>query len=311
MCCFSQPVISVSNTQIFARPTARQTQFLVYQMNYKSQDENAMILPLPVRQPVREDSLRFIDLEDYSDFFDDLAVGFPFDRPSRGIGCAADDVKDAAAGLEVFEVGNYIASFVPGMADFSRLDTRFTLPQSTWDKIPQYRDFGFAVFQLAAGALSPHPMAFEFESVDDSIFFPTLHIHDGEIHEEEDFDHVLYSQHAGFDSRVYAYQNSFVLDQSTGLIRSKHVASQFCDIERSKGILEGNLLVHREIIKGTKPNHDIKIATAGDPLVASFNWRPWIPYTPWVVAGSAVAWFFSRRARIRRKKEAGNGKADS
>jgi hypothetical protein len=140
MCIFSQPVISVTNTQIFARVSERGTQLLAYQMNYKSREANAMILPIPVRQPVRTDSLRFIDLAGYSKFFDDLSDGFPYQAPSFNLGCS--DLRDMRAGrqLEVFNVGNYIASFVPRLADFSRLDASFRLPASTWAKIPQNAD---------------------------------------------------------------------------------------------------------------------------------------------------------------------------
>jgi len=289
----------VNNTNIFGRLTSRQTQFLVYQMTYESPGENAMILPLPVRLPVREESLRFIDLENYSDFFDDLDKGFPFEEELFNIGCGGEIKSAVPADLEVFNVGNYIASFVPSMADFSRLDPRFTLPQATWDKIPEYRDFGFAVFQLAAGSLAPHPMAFEFEAAGDSIFFPTVHIHDGEIHESEQFDHILYLQHAGFDSRVHGYLNSHIADDSTGLIRSKYSAQDFCDPARSKGIVEGDLLVHRQLMQGPMPNKDTIIATTGDPLIPTFNWRPLLPYTPWVLGGTALAWFFARRSRIK------------
>jgi len=50
MCIFSQPVVSVNNTQIFARLSGKGTQFLAYEMNYESRDPNAMILPVPVKQ---------------------------------------------------------------------------------------------------------------------------------------------------------------------------------------------------------------------------------------------------------------------
>jgi len=303
MCIFSQPVTSVNNTRIFARLSATGTQFLVYQMNYETPDTNAMILPMPVRHPVREDSLKFIDLENYSEFFDDLANGFPYRRPFS-IGCSASTDPASRDNLEVFEVGNYIASFVPRLTDFSRLDDRFTLPESTWSHLPQYENHGFAVFQLAAGALQPHPMAFEFQRASDSIFFPTIHIHDGEIHDAEQFDHVLYLQHAGFDSRVYGYENSHIVDKATGLIRSKDVAEHFCDLDRAHGIVDGNLLVHRRIIRGTKPNRDTIIATSGDPTRPTLNLRPWLSYSPWLLVAAAVAWFLARRARIQKKKDA-------
>ena len=265
MCIFSQPVNSVGNTRIFARSTSVDSQFLVYQMNYDSQDPNAMILPIPVKLPAREDSLRFINLEKYPEFFAHLMNGFPYHPPSFSIGCSSYHDGVVASALEVFEVGNYIASFVPQMSDFARLDARFTLPEETWAKIPEYQNYGFAVFQLAAGSLQPHPMAFEFETSNQSIYFPTRHIHDGEVHDAEDFDHLLYLQHAGFDSQVNSYQNSDITDQQTGLVRSKTIANRFCDLRRSSGIVDGNLLVHKKEIRGTRQNEDTFITTTGHP----------------------------------------------
>lgn len=297
MCIFSQPVTSVNNTQIFARISTRGTQYVAYQMNYESHGENAMILPIPVRQPVRDDSLRFVDLQDYADFFAELERGFPYSRPSCNFGCSAS--PSAHAELTVFEVGNYIASFVPTLMDFARLDHRFRLPDRTWSRLPRYKDFGFAVFQLAAGSLRPHPMAFEFETAMNSIYFPTLHIHDGKIHDTEEFDHVLYLQHAGFDSRVYAYQNSDVPDKSTGLVRSKYAATRFCDIAKSGGIVDVDLLVHRLIIRGDHLNQDTEIAAFGDPTRKALNLRPFWSYLPWLVVAAAITWFFARRARIK------------
>lgn len=307
MCIFSQPVISVNNnTQIFARVAEHDTQFLVYQMNYESRETNAMILPIPIRHPVRADSLRFIDLRHNSEFFDDLSNGFPYQAPSFNLSCSAPFNARSSRHLDVFNVGNYIASFVPRLADFSRLDERFALPATTWAKIPQYAEFGFAVFQLAAGSLRPHPMAFEFEMTAESIHFPTLHIHDGKIHHTEDFDHVLYMQHAGFDSQVYAYRNSDVPDSSTGLIRSKYAAGRFCDIGRCAGVVDGALLVHRKIIRGKYPNQDTEIATFGDPTKPTLNLRPLYSYAPWMWCGAAITWFFARRAKIKRMKSGGD-----
>ena len=299
MCCFSQPVISVNNTQVFARPSGKGTQFLAYQMNYESRGENAMILPLPVRQPANETTLNFIDLSHYDGFFDDLADGFPFHSPTS-IGCSAHFDPVSSQNLEVFEVGNYIASFVPTMSDFHRLDSKFRLPNEIWASIPGYTNFGFAVFQLAAGSLKPHPMAFEFQSASDDLFFPTVHIHDGEVHDSEDFDHVLYMQHAGLDSKVYGYENSHVEDKSTGLIRSKYAASHFCNLDKSAGLINGDLLVHRKIMRGNLTNSDTTFAIGGDPFMPSLNLRPWLSYTPWLIVLASLAWFFNRRSRIKR-----------
>lgn len=300
MCCFSQPVIAVNNTQIFARPSGKGTQFLAYQMNYESSVDNAMILPLPVRQPANDNSLKFIDLSHYDVFFDDLARGFPFQMPPS-IGCSGPSETAAGNKLQVFEVGNYIASFVPTLADFDRLAPQFTLRKDVWAQIPQYIDFGFAVFQLASGAMKPHPMAFEFQTANDDLFFPTMHIHDGEIHASEEFDHILYLQHAGLDSKAYGYQNAHIEDKSTGFIRSKYPASQFCRVDQSAGLIAGDLLIHRKIVQGNIPNKDTVFTLTGDPLQPSFNYRPWLNAAPWFLALATVAWFFHRRSKLKKQ----------
>ena len=154
-------------------------------------------------------------------------------------------------------------------------------------------------------------MAFEFHSRHDDLFFPTIHIHDGEIHESEKFDHILYMQHAGLDSRVYGYENSHIADKSTGLIRSKYVASRFCDVDKSAGLIDGNLLLHRKIIRGTLPNSDTTFAFAGDPLKPSLNLRPWLSYAPWLIVLAGIGWFFNRRSRIRRMQQSKSTQSDN
>jgi hypothetical protein len=190
MCCFSQEVGLVSDTNIFARGN-NGSQFLVYQMTYTAVRELAMVLPLPVPPSSREDAVRFINLQAYPKFFEDLQRGFP----SRSV-FAAGAVMLSTPALKVHDVGKYEASFVPALDDFSRLDPRFQIPRHVWDKLPAYHDFGFAVFKLkpASDPQEVHPMAFEFPCRNDLLYFPTLHIQDGEIHQDAIFDHMLLLQ---------------------------------------------------------------------------------------------------------------------
>ena len=155
MCCFSQQV-EVSQTQIFARMGARGRQMLAYQMQFESAEPVAMVLPLPTPPNSPETAVRFISLEAYPDLFDDLFR--IFHPPTRG-GGGMKGTKGFA--LAVHVVGDFIASFVPSLADFSRLDARFRMPAGTLDRVPDLADWGFAVFQLHAtkGASKPHPMA--------------------------------------------------------------------------------------------------------------------------------------------------------
>src|SRR5207248_7445223 len=95
--------------------------------------------------------------------------------------------------LNVVDVGSFEASFVPTIPDFERLDERFRLPTGTWDQLPQYKQYGFTVFKLKPGAKVIHPMAFEFpRAAPARLFFPTVHIHDGKVHDTATFDHALY-----------------------------------------------------------------------------------------------------------------------
>jgi hypothetical protein len=193
MCCFSRAIRSVSDTQIFARAGEGERQFLVYSMTLEAKGDLAMVLPLPTAAGAGEAAVQFIDLHDYADFFKDLRAGFPEPQEQR-LSRHAPTIL-APATLKVVSVGSFEASFVPTLADFDRLDPRFRLPAGAWDKLPQYRAYGFAVFKLKPGVATFHPMAFSFPRADaDRLFFPTVHIHDGKVHRTAKFDHALYCQ---------------------------------------------------------------------------------------------------------------------
>lgn len=309
MCIFAQPVVSVTNTNIFARSLPDGWQSLVYQMNFASRSKNAIILPLPVQLPADDkSSLEFISLKEYGSFFEDLDRLFPLALPtarvSRGNADYALDSKQSA--LEVQEVGDFVASFAPTISDFTRLDKQFRVPQESWDRIPAYSDYGFAVFQLKTLAGTPHPMAFKFKSrlnTEDpgSVFFPTVHIHDGEVHEREAFDHTLYLQSPGFDQVCgrYVQHSRHVADPATGYVRSKWAAARFCDIRKSKGILDAQGLVHRRELRGVLENADVVATLNSKPKKAGLPFANQGMTALAAVSGFAgIKWFCERRDRV-------------
>ncbi|MDB4618078.1 hypothetical protein OAG53_00220 [Akkermansiaceae bacterium] len=236
-------------TKIFTRFLTRERQAIAYQMRLDAPEEVAMILPLPVVQPAGEKAVEFINLEKYEDFFADLKKGFPSPVPrSKSWGKSAP--VEAAQLLEVVHVGAFVASFVSSAEDFTRLDPQFRLPEGTWDKLPQYADYGFAVFQLKKGEQKVHPMAFTFPSrlaEKAQLYFPTVHIHDGKVHEKESFDHVLYGQtwpKAGLSSRK-------------GWEESASLAGTFTKVEKSKGLIWKDGHVYRKKMKGEFKNEDV------------------------------------------------------
>jgi hypothetical protein len=246
MCCFSGNVQSVSNTRIFARSSVEGRQFLVYEMTFSAREDLAMILPIPVPPGSPEDAVRFLSLKDYPEFFGDLQKGFP--APQVATPKAEDGSPSPAQAprLKVVEVGSFEASFVPAVKDFSRLDARFRLPEAVWANLPAYKDFGFAVFKLKKGGGAVHPMAFEFpRRAPAELFLPTVHIHDGKVHDRAAFDHALYCQ-KGTDEGW----NVLEWEESPG-----H-ASGFMNLEKASGLVVGAAHVYRRDLRGEAKNED-------------------------------------------------------
>ena len=306
MCCFAKPVLSVTSTNIFARLLDDGSQYLAYQMKYRSKEPNAMILPLPVALPSSEDDLEFVSLEEYPDFFKHMNAGFPSLPAVEGYGADLMTFR-ANKKLKVVEVGNFIASFVPTVADFKRLDKQFTIPKATWDLIPAYAEYGFAVFQLKELEGKPHPMAFKFKSrLENKIFFPTIHIHDGEVHDEEEFDHTLYLQSASFDAAVGDYQNRDVVNPATGFARSKVVASACCEVKKCKEMVVADKLLHRKVMKGTLANTDVVVDLSPKAIEEAKGVSQYkIPaaVTSGTIGLAGLGWFFNRRDEVRRDRD--------
>ncbi len=246
MCCFSGPVKSVSATNIFARMGEAGRQFVVYSMTVNMTKPLAMVLPLPVKKGSDEKAVRFINLEDYKNFFSDLDAGFPKPVTKGADSFAATmPISGSAHQLEVVQVGNFEASFVPTVNDFNRLDKRFKLPKELFTKLPDYAHYGFAVFKLKPGSQTVHPMAFEFPTAKDKLFFPTVHIHDGKVHARAKFDHVLYCQPSE-SARL----------KLKDWEESEKLAVRFVVVKNTKGIVEADEHCYKRELIGMLANKD-------------------------------------------------------
>lgn len=310
MCCFAgASEVQVHGTAIFARLVAPGTQVLAYQMTYASKTPTAMILPLPVALPAREGSVRFKNLEAYPDFFEALARGFP--TPQKWSWSKSGEVA-ASATLEVHDVGAFVASFVPRIADFARVDPRFVISPQVWTKLPAYVDYGFALFQLKELSGSPHPIALEFDSrLPEQLFFPTVHIHDGSVHAQDTFDHVLYAQAPAFDARVNSYSGPSRIDRHTGFVRSQAKTADFVDTARTQGLVAADLLLHKVSLQGLLPNRDTLFGVSAQSLVrkgredagacsrcAASTGKPSMPW-PVEMTMAALGWSLLRRRHRR------------
>ena len=277
MCIFTGTIETVSETCIYSAAQPGGLQALIYSMEIRTQADLAMVLPLPVPAGAGEDAVRFVSLEDYQGIFGDMDELFPLLRDPNAEFMSALSADLGEAQLEVHEVGAYDASFVPSHTDWDRLDARFKLPSEVWEKLPQYRDWGFAVFKLGAASREKHaeeierlstlgstemeqdaldeirsqrvhPLALVFPTRrPERLFFPTVHVHDGEVHGGGRFDHLLYCQLE--DPAAHAVQTPH-WRQSRGPIE------RCVDLERSQGLVVSGQLIFRTALRGYLPNQD-------------------------------------------------------
>jgi hypothetical protein len=186
--CMMIEMARVSSTDIFAtRHEGRDV--LVYGAKLESLKQNAMILPLPLRQ--QGSHVELLDLSGYPRFFRDLFCEYflipSFCPPAFG------------PPIEVFTVGSFEASIVPSIDDFVRLDRRFQLSAGIRSVlIERYADWSFVVYQFGKGKHELHPFGVKFESrFSNHIFFPTVHVHDGaHAPAAATFAHNFYAQGA-------------------------------------------------------------------------------------------------------------------
>ncbi|NOZ09422.1 MAG: hypothetical protein GXP09_00020 [Gammaproteobacteria bacterium] len=278
--------VEVSNTNIFARSLANGRQALVYSMTIRPDNEAAMILPLPVPPDGDENNLDFIDLSAYPTFFDDMKQAIP----TIMMVSFGDDEDLQPAMLKVHEVGDYEASFVPSTHNWDRLDPRFRLPENVWAAMPDYHDYGFAVFQLKpkfnndniAQAETIHPMAFIFKRRDpDIIFYPTVHVHDKQYHAMARFDHRLFCQCTEGElkrihkqAKALAKNNAMCVDTvdehlddwvlnpqemdeaPEGVWGVGYAAKDVMDVGRAQGLVDGEKLILYRTIRGEHLNQD-------------------------------------------------------
>lgn len=182
MCIISGAVNSVSKTKILIALNATKDRQLTVYANAvdNSTPQNAMILPYP-----SPESIRFHDLSDYKDIFQDCAKSF---RPKTMNLSASRSIYLSSKGsssLAVFQVGSYNVSVANSIDDLRRINRNvFQLTPGCLEVLAgKYAgNFGFVICQLKNGAENYHPMAYS-HTIPSSLFVPTKHYHDGEQEE--------------------------------------------------------------------------------------------------------------------------------
>lgn len=126
MCVFTGPA-SVSGTSIYARLLDDgDSQLLVYETELSLTAPTAMLLGLPVDKG----ALEFLNFEHHRAFFAGLDGAFQTAAPKRA---ARVQITD---GVNVQQVGDYLASFVTDLNDLVDVDPRFALPTGLAAELP-------------------------------------------------------------------------------------------------------------------------------------------------------------------------------
>ena len=84
------------------------------------------------------------------------------------------------------------------------------------------------------------------------LYFPTVHVHDRQIHPSADFDHMLYCQP---DSDTTEYLERWEM--------SHQPASDFIDVERTEGIVDSSRHCWRLSLQGMLENKDTVVGEGG------------------------------------------------
>jgi len=265
MGCFSGTV-DVKGTKMFARLDGIGNQYIVYSVEYASATDCVVVLPLPVADDGA--SVQFVALDDYGDFFNDLASGFV--PPSMGRWMQVKSDSSVIPSLRADGM-----AYLGSTQDFARLDSGFRPPADFLDWYPHYRDFGFVVIKLPStelpmeaiggfsaeelterrrelGFVTPdrvrlHPIAFRFASREPRcIYYPTILIQDGEFRPTMEMDHTLYLQHDKLG-------NDFAL-QNVGHVSLR--AGNFMRSTTPRGVICPRSCCFRRILRGTVANQD-------------------------------------------------------
>jgi hypothetical protein len=257
------PVRDMSKTQIFVTVNKEKTKQLVVYSNHveNSYSNNAMILPIP-----NPKSLKFIDLSNYSDIFDDCLKCF---GPLRNT-FSANLSNSKNNYLKVFDVGSYSVSIVYSLDDLYKIDKSVfnidmncvKLLKNTYGKTK----FGFIVCKLKTGENKYHPLAYS-HNIGNKVLVPTKHYHGNSYYGgiADDWDHVIYLRNIshGGDCKLKSENdivwNGIYGDKKNIDIDTNKIDFDFGDIER----------FHRINIVGSHPNRDIILEAECDSIINS------------------------------------------
>ena len=176
----STEIQQVSKTKILVSPDSTGSRQLIIYSNYINNisESNAMVLPVPLPH-----TIKFINLSEYSDLFDDCAKCFYNPSRSKSLNWSTNsfNTREDNSPLEVFNVGSYQVSMAMNLDQISRVDQKiFVLSPGLKQTLSMfyYQPYwGFIICKLGSGPELYHPFGYSHEIIDNKIYIPTRHYH--------------------------------------------------------------------------------------------------------------------------------------
>lgn len=132
---------------------------------------------LPVTNP---ESVKFIDLSNYKNIFDDCASCFRNPIQLNSYFSHSFNSSDDCPKLKVFNNGSYKVSLAMNLDDLQRVDNNvFVLSKGCHKILEKYKEkyWGFIICQLAKGNEYYHPFGYSHNIINNKVFIPTKHYH--------------------------------------------------------------------------------------------------------------------------------------
>lgn len=277
MCCFSRPVYSVSNTEIFVCD-AGVRQITVYgnRVQLKDGAPTAMILPVPcsAANAAKEGcGITVHDMSHAGPLFERMFELFPSGSLSRHTDSLDAKSNTQSSPLAVHRSGSYRYTIVPTLADFGRLRREvFSIdpasPLAALFAAHYASGFAFLVCIIDASATFA-PIAYEHDKhASGAVFVPTRHYHGDGADEAtaHDWDHQIVSlgcvgkeagTAAAASSVYFRGMRSASVTGDGGIELAAFLAAGGVALPFMLPPLVHESILHRRTVKGSAPNDDI------------------------------------------------------
>ncbi len=249
---FSTPVRVASTINFFARASADH-QFLACNFRYEAATPVTLILPLPTPPDAPANSVRFINLSGYDDFFRDMRRGFPDLTSETSKQSFTDRLREKVRDWLDLDTTQIEFAFFPNRSVLAEMREHWPVSDAVWTALEPYATCGLVGLKLEAGANRLPPIAFEFPRRNRTeLTFPTAH-------------NLPHASATTIRQALYAQTSNRSPEWrlSTGADDDRPLrARDFVKVERTLGLIKPNQPIVSQRLSGASDNIDVRLIEA-------------------------------------------------